>query len=521
MQTTDEQLFKYASMKADLLSSLLFFTQTFYFERTGREFIVDFPAGRKSHIVIITDFLEEVLFLKHKRSIVNVEPGSGKSEILRHFVAWAFAHYPDCQFIYNSYSKDLAMNSTTIIKDIMQLPTYQKIFRISLRHDSSAKAHFKTNEGGAVYAAGGAGTITGFDAGLPVLDRFSGALIMDDMHKPSEVHSDVMREEVKSQFTNTLVHRARSAKVPFIFIGQRTHEDDLPGALMNGLDGHDWHKIIIKSIDDDGNVLNPRVHDKDFLEKLEALQPYEFYSQYQQEPQPAGGTVFKPEWFTLLDEEPEILSTFITGDTAETNKTYNDPSVFSFWGLYKIKIKEIETDIYGLHWIDCVQDWVEPKDLEQMFFNFYASCMRYPVKPTMIAIEKKSTGVTLSSVLQGVRGLNIKEIERTAASGSKTVRFLEMQPFIAQKCISLPANGHHTKMCIDHMSKITLNDTHRHDDIADTAYDGIKLGLIDKIIPSMIGVKTANSQKKILDFFKNETLGIEQLKRSAYYERNS
>jgi len=30
------------------------------------------------------------------------------------------------------------------------------------------------------------------------------------------------------------------------------------------------------------------------------------------------------------------------------------------------------------------------------------------------------------------------------------------------------------------MSKITANDTHRHDDIADNLYDAIKIALIDK-----------------------------------------
>jgi hypothetical protein len=32
------------------------------------------------------------------------------------------------------------------------------------------------------------------------------------------------------------------------------------------------------------------------------------------------------------------------------------------------------------------------------------------------------------------------------------------------------------------MRKITANDTHRHDDIADTAYDAVKLGLIDQSV---------------------------------------
>ncbi len=35
---------------------------------------------------------------------------------------------------------------------------------------------------------------------------------------------------------------------------------------------------------------------------------------------------------------------------------------------------------------------------------------------------------------------------------------------------------------IEHMRKITANDTHRHDDVCDTLYDAIKIALIDKTL---------------------------------------
>ncbi len=61
---------------------------------------------------------------------------------------------------------------------------------------------------------------------------------------------------------------------------------------------------------------------------------------------------------------------------------------------------------------------------------------------------------------------------------------MEIQPYVASKQISLPANGRHTKMCVEHMRKITANNTHRHDDICDTCYDAVKIALIDKTILS-------------------------------------
>lgn len=481
--------------KAELWGSLLRFTQVFYKLRTGRDFNLSHPTGRESHHITISRAFTSAFRGDITRLLINVAPGSGKSELCVHFVAWALSQYPDSNFGYISYSHHLAASHTQDIKAIIELPYYYRTFGVRISEDSSAKDFFRTNAGGTVFAAGSTGSITGFNAGLPITDRFSGALIMDDMHKPDEVFSDGPRESVKLNFKRTISQRARSPRVPFIFIGQRLHEDDLPSNLINGFDGYNWHKIILKSKDDTGNILYPEIHSGEFLEIKRKHEPYEYAAQYQQDPLPAGGGIFIEEDFALLDKDPEILATFITSDTAETDKTYNDKTVFSLFGLYKIVQNNIETDLYGLHWIDCVELSIEPKDLESEFWQFYASAMRYRIKPGIAAIEKKSTGVTLVSVLKQTQGLKIIEIDRTVASKCKSQRFLDCQHFISKRMISLPRFGKHTRMCIDHMKKITLNNSHRWDDIADTLEMAIKLALIDKTIQPLNQEITDNEAK--------------------------
>ena len=66
------------------------------------------------------------------------------------------------------------------------------------------------------------------------------------------------------------------------------------------------------------------------------------------------------------------LQTFITADTAETNKSYNDATVFSFWGVYEIETMGRKTANIGLHWIDCAEMRIEPKDLRDAFLDFLA-----------------------------------------------------------------------------------------------------------------------------------------------------
>lgn len=511
---TDEQ--DKDEIASKLRSSFLEFTEFFYPILTGRKFIVSQPVGRESHHIIISRALTSAarLEIPNHRLLINVSPGSGKSTELAMWIAWTLSQWPDSRYLYISYSKVLAAKHTETIKRIMQLPHYQHLFNVRIRHDSKAREYFQTTFGGAVAAFGSGGAITGQDAGLPGLERFSGAVIIDDAHKPDEIHSDTIRASVINNYRETIQQRARGINVPFIFIGQRLHEDDLGAYLIAGKDGYDWHKIILKSIDAAGNALYPEVDPLEKLLKKQETDPYVFASQYQQDPIPAGGALFKPDWFVLLDDEPQVIYTFITADTAETSKSYNDATAFSFWGIYEIESYGRKTGQYGLHWIDTLETRIEPKDLKETFLDFWQECMRYPKPPQMVAIEKKSTGGTLISLLSEIRTIKIMDIPRTRESGNKTKRFLDAQPYIAERRISFPAVGRHVKLCIDHMSKITANETHRWDDIADTAADAIRIALIEKsLVTAQINAVNYDQVAKSITSTQNN---INRLRQKAY-----
>lgn len=467
-----------------LKGSFFEFIKYFYKPLTGREYLVSTPLCRESHQATICRALVRSfrLELTTQRLMINVSPGSGKSTLLSFWVAWCMAQYPDSRFIYVSYSKDLSSKHTENIKRIMQLPLYKHLFEVEIRHDSRGKELFQTTAGGMVAAVGSAGTITGLDAGLPGVDRFSGALIIDDAIKPDEASSDKVREGVITNYRETLQQRVRSETVPIIFIGQRVHERDLCDYLLQGNDGYSWESIILKSLDDHGHALYPEVNSLEMLLNKQKFDPYVFYSQYQQEPVPPGGSLFKPEWFVTLSEEPVIVSTFITADTAETDKSWNDATVFSFWGIYEIESMGRKTGEIGLHWLDCLETRIEPKDLKEAFLDFYGTCSLHSKPPLLAAIEKKSTGVTLVSVLRDLRGITIREVERNRSSGSKTQRFLELQPYIASRRISFTDGARHMQLCIDHMSKITANNSHRFDDICDTLSDAVRIALVEKTV---------------------------------------
>lgn len=519
MRSPDSLDYDEERLRRELLSNFLLFHRVMFEARTNREFLISRPDGNESHFITFARELTDVFLGRTNRLYIGCPPGWAKSEMCKSFVAWCFAHYALCKFLYISHSFELATLHTSSIKQTLSLPIYKRLFNVDIRRDSSAKDFFQTTAGGAVAAFGSQGGITGHDAGLPGLDHFSGAIIIDDIHKPEDIHSDTIRERVKRNYFETIERRLRAPNVPIIFVGQRLHEDDLPAHLMSGADGRQWKTTIIKSIDEAGNARYPEVNPKDQLLLMRDTQPYVFASQYQQDPMPAGGGLFKRDWFALLDETPKIITTFITADTAETTKEYNDATVFSFWGLYKLDFNNRAIDnMYGLHWLDCVELRIEPKDLEDNFLDFWASCMRYPVKPKLAAIEKKSTGVTLLSTLKKIQGLRVLDINRKGSVNklvnSKANRFLEMQQYIASRQVSLPAEAKHTKMCVEHMSKVTANNVHRWDDIADTCYDAVKIGLVDQtILSSEVGQTDYSSIVKSL---ASHNTRIDRLRRSAY-----
>jgi predicted phage terminase large subunit-like protein len=507
-----------AELASKLKGSLLLFIQAFFPILTGREFIISRPVGRESHFITICRALTRCTRLQSLRLLINVPPGHGKSVIVSFWMAWCYAKWGDCNFLYISYAKTLAATHTDTTKRLMSLSQYRLLFGVSLRDDSQAKDAFTTIDGGVVAAFGSAGAITGRNAGLPGLDRFSGAVILDDSHKPDEVHSDLIRESVITNFRETVQQRPRGVNVPIVFIGQRLHEQDLPAYFLSGEDGYEWEQVILKSLDEAGNALYPEAFPLEMLLIRKEKDRYVFSAQHQQDPQPAGGGLYMEEDFPLLADEPEFRITFITADTAETEDPRNDATVFSFWGLYNITTQGRKTDVLALHWIACREMRVEPKRLENEFLDFWQDCARHDKPPMVAFIEKKSTGVTLLSILKGMRGLKVREIERTRQSGSKSQRFIDVQPYIASKQVSLPAHGTHTEMCLTHMKKITNNDSHAHDDIADTASDAIRLALIDRILYAYThkdALWRSTSQEAANRFKK-----ISALKQKAYEKRN-
>lgn len=249
---------------------------------------------RAEHHKKICRALMDVFQGKTKRLIVNIPPRYSKTELaVVNFIAWCFGKNPACKFIHTSYGAELAEQNAYNVRALMMSDSYRAVFPWTVL-EADRVSHIRTTAGGELKTAGTGGALTGFGAGGMEAGTFSGAIIVDDPHKPDEALSDTIRKKAKNWYSSTLEHRVNSRETPIILIMQRLHEDDLAGWLARGGDGNSWTVLSIPALDDEGRALWPEKHTSQELWKMERANPYVFAGQYMQSPAPLEGGLFKP-----------------------------------------------------------------------------------------------------------------------------------------------------------------------------------------------------------------------------------
>lgn len=282
--------------------SLLFFTRLMFAREKKARW------QQAAHHRVICEALQRVERGKCKRLIICIPPRYGKTQLAVHsFIPWCLGRHPDAEFITISYSGRLAGLNSFAARALVASPAYQAIFPgVHLSADMAARDHWRTTAGGVVYSSGVNGTLTGFGAGKK-REEFGGCIIVDDALKAEEARAEsgLVREGTNEWFMNTLYSRRNDKNTPIVVIGQRLHENDLPGFLMAGGSGEDWEVLELPAIQSDGSPLWPEMHDIEALRRMETAAPWTFAGQYMQSPVPDGGGIFKPDNIRVLDAKPE------------------------------------------------------------------------------------------------------------------------------------------------------------------------------------------------------------------------
>lgn len=351
-----------------LLSDSMNFTRYFFKAmNNGKKFVM----GR--HHRLICDKLNGVFQGKIKRLLINIAPRYGKTEVaVKNFIAMGLAINPAAKFIHLSYSGLLALDNSVAVKNIINSPEYQNLFKVRIGMSSDTKIRWDTYNGGGLYATSSLGQVTGFGAGTVGNEdgrhEFGGAIIIDDPIKPDSALNDNLREAVNQHFETTIRNRVNSRETPIIIIMQRLHEHDLCGYLQE-LEPDEWEVLSIPCIyfDEEGQeqALWPFKHTLEELRKIEAANQFVFDTQYMQNPQPMEGLMYTTfRTYEALPIEPCIRKNYT--DTADTGRDF----------LCSICYVETRTAMYvtDVLYTDKPMEFTEPKTAEMLLKNRTQYC---------------------------------------------------------------------------------------------------------------------------------------------------
>lgn len=172
---------------------------------------------------------------------------------------------------------------------------------------------------------------------------------MDDPLNPLEALSDADRERANTWFSQTFSSRLDDKrKGAIVIIMQRLHERDLTGYLMQNSDG--WTQLRLPALADEGEEIRLPLSDKiihrekgDILwptregpqqinSQREIMGSYAFSAQYQQQPVPPSGAMFKTEWMNQrFDATPTKATRILSVDAAFKDSQDSSYVVIQTW----------------------------------------------------------------------------------------------------------------------------------------------------------------------------------------------
>lgn len=472
----------------------LFFTQYFFKKRQSIKFIINF------HHHLIAEALEKVWTGEYENLVINIPPGSSKTEIaVISFIARCLARNPNCRFLHISSSDDLVLLNSQTARDLVQSEEFQVMWPMRIADDAKSKKRwnvmFGDKKGGGVYAVALGGQITGFRAGH-MAKGFQGAIIIDDPLKADDAYSPAAIKTANRRLLSTVKSRKATAKTPTIVIMQRLGESDCTGFIKGGNMPGKWSYLMVPALIDAEYVAalpekirqlvvtEPRDEKgrfsywsyKEPLQEMLDLEAgngndtdgkrvsrYTFASQYQQTPRALGGNIIRGDKFIRVQHLPKMQYRKIFGDTAMKTAERNDYSVFECWGhgedgkIYLLDLRKGKWEAPLLR-STAIEFWNKHNEVQGL------GTLR------QMMIEDKASGTGLIQDIRINGRIPVKGIERNK---DKLTRVMDVLSFIEAGFVCVLENSPFLNDFITECEAFTADDTHAHDDQIDPMCDAI------------------------------------------------
>ncbi len=315
-----------------------------YFVKRAWRHIIPDPLVWNWHMDAICEHMQALHEGKipSNRLLINVPPGASKSTLVGIMYSawlWGPAGEPWHRYIGAAHEQGLAVRDNRLTRELVTSEWYQARWPLALKGDQNEKLYFE-NEARGFRQACAVASMTG---------RRGHTIGLDDPLSPEKAHSDAGRQTALRVLSETIPTRLNDpAKSAIVIVMQRLHERDPSGYVLSEGLGYE-HLLIPMEFEpsrrvhtcigwtdprtQDGELMFPDRFPQDVIDRdKKALGVYGWAGQMQQRPNPAGGGIFKSDWWQYLDVAPQIDWRTIYVDTAQKTKEQNDYSVFQCWG---------------------------------------------------------------------------------------------------------------------------------------------------------------------------------------------
>lgn len=411
----------------------------------GTSFIIE-PFHEKLFAVV-----QEIIELKKTRICINIFPRSAKTTFAIYLCVYSMLVNPRSQIIYTSFNQQLLKQVARQIAQIMQHPVFMAMYPVLCAQaqeidddpisefwreyvmKETGKPVFTstriiTPSGGLIYLASIGSALTGLGSGSRTSDKFSGFLLLDDPDQPTQVRSETIRNKTQTYFTETLLSRLNSPQTPIINIQQRVHIKDLSSFLY---EKYNFESLVFPLLDENGECISPSQYTPERVKELQ-VDNYVWQAQYMQQPIWLGGNLIHRDWWRYYQPDDGVMyrRIFITADTANKTREWNDYTAIGVWG---VTIKN------RLRLLDVVHAKLEIPELQATFIALWEKWQGGigTCRCSAIYIEDKASGTQVIQQLRRVGGLPILPVK---VDKDKVERVNDAIPQIVAGNVELPYN---------------------------------------------------------------------------------
>lgn len=397
------------------------------------------------HIEVVAEHLEAVHAGQIRRLIINQPPGTMKSRAVA--VMWpvhVWTKDPGFKWIFASYGDTLARRDAIAMRDIIQSEWFQARWPgVHIPHEKSKATFFENDKNGFRWSGSVNGGVTG---------RHADCQVADDPTKPQDINTKAASpgelENAVNWWKTTMPTRmADPSTGRRVIMAQRLHEMDLPGVMIRE-GGYEHlclpmeyepkraYSTVLGPVDRrtvQGELLWPDRFNRETVDALKIeLGPTNAAAQLDQQPNPAGGGIFKEPWFEhYYLSIPSTAMYYASWDMRfKDDSQTGDWVVGQLWAMLGNDSYLVDQVRGRWSFVETVLQMVACRDNAEMLKRGWG-------KAISCWVENKANGPAVANTLR----TRMPYIELIEPEGGKVSRARAVEPPFAAGNVHLPDPG--------------------------------------------------------------------------------